>query len=58
MAQGGIRMRRCTLHVRRQLGGILALGGVMLVFVCLPVEILVIVLGIGMTAIGIVLLEI
>ena len=51
-------MRRCTLHVRRHLGIVLSLGGVLLVFVCLPVEMLVIVLGVGMTAAGIVLLDI
>ncbi len=51
-------MRRCTLHIRRKLGVLLALSGVLLVFVCLPVEMLVIVLGVGMTALGVVLLDI
>ena len=51
-------MRRCTLHLRRQLGGLLAFGGVMIVFVCLPMEFFLIVVGIGMTAIGVVLLDI
>ena len=51
-------MRRCTLHIRRKLGVLLALSGVLLVFVCLPVEMLVIVLGVGMTCLGVVLLDI
>lgn len=51
-------MRRCTLHGRRQFGALLAFGGVTIVFVCLPVEFFLIVLGIGMAAIGFVLLDI
>lgn len=51
-------MRRCTLHIRRKLGVLLALSGVMLVFVCLPVEAFFIVLGVGMTVFGVVLLDI
>lgn len=51
-------MRRCSLHARRQLGCLLALGGVMLVFVCLPMEFFLIALGVGMTILGIVLLDI
>ncbi|MBR5301461.1 MAG: hypothetical protein IKU38_01330 [Clostridia bacterium] len=51
-------MRRGTPYVRRHLGGLLAIGGVMLVFVCLPVEVFMIILGIGMTVLGVVLLDI
>lgn len=50
-------MRRCTLHIRRKLGALLALGGVMLVFVCLPVELFLIVMGVGMTVLGFILLD-
>ena len=51
-------MRRCGLNIRRQLGAVFALGGVLIVFVCLPVEALLIVLGVSMTAVGVVLLDI
>lgn len=51
-------MRRCSLHIRRQLGGVLALGGVLIIFVCLPMEFLVLLLGVGMTGVGVVLLNI
>ena len=51
-------MRRCGLSVRRQMGGLLALGGVLIVFVCLPVEFFVIVVGVGMTVIGVAMLDI
>ena len=50
-------MRRCTLHARRKLGALLALDGVMLVFVCLPIELFLIVVGVGMTALGFMLLD-
>jgi len=50
-------VRRCTLRTRRQLGSVLALGGVLLIFVCLPVEVFVLVLGTGMIAVGIVLMD-
>lgn len=51
-------VRRCALRIRRQLGGVLALGGVLIIFVCLPMEFFVLVLGIGMTVAGIALLDI
>ena len=51
-------MRRCGLRVSRQMGGLLALGGVLIVCVCLPVEFFVIVVGVGMTAIGVAMLDI
>ena len=51
-------MRRGSLHLRRQLGGVLALGGVLIIFVCLPVEFFMLVLGVGMTSVGVVLLDI
>ena len=58
MQRGGMNVRRCSLHVRKHLGGLLALGGVLVIFVCLPVEFLLIVLGVGMTVVGFVLLDI
>jgi len=51
-------VRRCSLRIRRQLGGLLALGGVLIVFVYLPMEFFLIALGVGMTAVGVVLLDI
>ena len=51
-------MSRCAWNLRRRLGVIFALGGVLVVFVCLPVEAFLIVLGVSMTAIGVVLLDI
>ena len=51
-------MSRCSLNLKRHLGIVFALGGVMIVFVCLPVEAFLIVLGVSMTAIGVVLLDI
>ena len=53
-----MRVRRSTLHARRQLGGLLAFGGVMIIFVCLPMEFFLIVIGVGMTAAGVVLMDI
>ena len=50
-------MRRCCLRTRRRLGGLLAFGGVMIVFICLPVEFFLIALGTGMAAIGFVLMD-
>ena len=51
-------MSRCGLGLRRLLGIVFALGGMMIVFVCLPVEAFLIVLGVSMTAAGLVLLDI
>ena len=51
-------MSRCSLGLKRRLGAVLALGGVLIVFVCLPVEAFLIVLGVSMTAVGVVLLDI
>ena len=42
---------------RRLLGAALALSGVLLVFLCLPVELLLIALGTAMTAAGLLLLR-
>ena len=49
-------MRRCV-NGRRLLGMALALVGVLLVFLCLPVELLLIALGITLTAAGLLLLR-
>ena len=49
-------MRRC-FQSRRLLGAALALAGVLLVFLCLPVELLLIVLGIVLTTAGLLLLR-
>ena len=51
-------MRRCGLNIRRHLGAVFAFGGVMIVFVCLPAQAFLIVLGVCMTAFGVVLLDI
>ena len=51
-------MSRCVFGAKQRLGVVLALGGVMIVFVCLPVEAFLIVLGVSMTAVGVVLLDI
>lgn len=53
-----MRVSRCGLNLKRRLGAMFAFGGVMLVFVCLPVEAFFIVLGVGMTVFGVVLLDI
>ena len=53
-----MNVRRGSLHIRRQLGGVLALGGVLIIFVCLPMEFFLLVLGVGMTSVGVVLLDI
>lgn len=49
-------MRRC-IHGRRLLGAALALAGVLLVFLCLPLEFLLIALGAALTAAGLLLLK-
>ena len=49
---------RCGVILRRRVGAVCALGGVMIVFVCLPVEAFLIVLGVSMTVFGVVLLDI
>ena len=51
-------MSRCFCSLRQCLGIVFALGGVLIVFVCLPVEAFLIVLGVSMTAVGVVLLDI
>ena len=50
-------MRRCCFRGRKQLGGLLALGGVLIIFVCLPVEFILIAVGVCMTAVGLALLD-
>ena len=54
----GMNVCRCSMNLRRHLGAVLAFGGVMIVFVCLPVEAFLLVLGVSMTAVGVVLLDI
>ena len=49
-------MRRC-IHGRRLLGAALALAGVLLVFLCLPVELLILALGVALAAAGLLLLR-
>ena len=53
-----MRVSRCCFSLKRRLGIVFSLGGVMIVFVCLPVEAFLIVLGVSMTAVGVVLLDI
>jgi len=50
-------VRRYRMQARRKLGCALALGGVLLVFLCLPMEFFLIALGVGMTALGIALMD-
>ena len=50
-------MRRCCFRGRKQLGGLLALGGVLIIFVCLPVQFILIAVGVCMTAVGFALLD-
>lgn len=49
-------MRRCRLPCRQLVGTVLALAGVLLVFLCLPVKFFLIVLGAVLTAVGLLLL--
>ena len=55
---GGMSMSRCGVSLRRRIGAVFAFGGVMIVFVCLPAQAFLIVLGVSMTAFGVVLLDI
>jgi len=48
---------RKMMHGRRLLGAALALSGVLLVFLCLPLELLLIALGVALTAAGLLLLR-
>ena len=50
-------MRRQIDRGRRVLGAALALSGVLLVFLCLPVELLLLALGVVLTAAGLFLLR-
>lgn len=49
-------MGRCRMQGRRLLGTLLALAGVLIVFLCLPVEFFLIALGVALTAVGLLLL--
>ena len=53
-----MRVSRYSFGPKQRVGAVLALGGVMIVFVCLPVEAFLIVLGVSMTTVGVVLLDI
>ena len=48
---------RGGFHGRRLLGAALALAGVLLVFLCLPVELLILALGVALAAAGLLLLR-
>ena len=48
---------RGGFHGRRFLGAVLALAGVLLVFLCLPVELLILALGVALAAAGLLLLR-
>ena len=50
-------MRRYVHSGRRLLGAALALAGVLLVFVCLPIQALLIVLGLTLAAAGLLILQ-
>ena len=49
-------LRRCRMYVKKQLGVLLALFGMLLVFLCLPMEFLLIALGLALTITGLWLL--
>lgn len=44
-------------RIKRLTGVLLMLGGIMLVFICLPVELLLICLGIALSVLGLLLLR-
>ncbi|MBR3796963.1 MAG: hypothetical protein IKK34_13190 [Clostridia bacterium] len=50
-------MRRCYESGRKLVGTLLVLFGVLLVFLCLPVEFLLILLGVALAAVGLMLLR-
>ena len=54
--RGGMVLRRCRLCVKKQLGVLLELFGMLLVFLCLPMEFLLISLGLALTITGLWLL--
>ena len=54
--RGGMALRRCRMYVKKQLGVLLALFGMLLVFLCLPMEFLLIALGLALTITGLWLL--
>ena len=54
--RGGMVLRRCRMCVKKQLGVLLALFGMLLVFLCLPMEFLLIALGLALTITGLWLL--
>ena len=54
--RGGMALRRCRVWAKKQLGVLLALVGMLLVFLCLPMEFLLIALGLALTITGLWLL--
>ena len=52
-----MHVRRCGDQTRRMLGVLLALAGVLIVFLCLPKQFLLIALGVALTALGLLLLR-
>ena len=54
--RGGMVLRRCRVWAKKQLGVLLALVGMLLVFLCLPMEFLLIALGLALTITGLWLL--
>ena len=54
--RGGMALRRCRVCFKKQMGVLLALIGMLLVFLCLPMEFLLIALGLAMTITGLWLL--
>lgn len=49
-------MRVCCSRHRKVIGTLLALAGVLIVFLCLPMEFFLIVLGVTLAAVGLLLL--
>ena len=54
--RGGMALRRCRVCFKKQMGVLLALVGMLLVFLCLPMEFLLIALGLALTITGLWLL--
>ena len=54
--RGGMALRRCRVCFKKQMGVLLALIGMLLVFLCLPMEFLLIALGLALTITGLWLL--
>jgi len=57
MGEGGIALSRYGINRRRRAGVLLSLAGVMIIFLCLPMEFFLLTLGVILTAAGLWLLS-